>query len=526
MTPSLALWLRLIRRGALALSAALIGYVLLEAWAFGRAYPNDAARASLTTLADNPAVRMLQGVPRAVDTTGGYVVWDGGWFILAVLGVWSVVVTSRLTRGEEDSDRVAWVLAGPQTARSILAAQLAAMITACAVTGGGVTAMLLLARTPPVGALLFGSAVAAFGATVVAATALLAQVCPTRRRTLVAAGGVLAIGYLVRMAANSSEGRSALSWLSPFGWVDQVRPYAGDRVWALTPLVVTAAAMSLVALRMRERRDLGAALLRADDTRSARHDGLSGPESFEWRTARGVVLGWTAALAGYALVLGSVTPAVTAMVERDPGTRSMLEAMGMGATLTDRGVLAFLGPTLALVVALHACWRVGAARHEEAAGLADVILARSVTRRHWLGAHLFVLSAATVVLCLGTAVALWVGAELGGAEVTPADTLAVAFGPLPLVILVGGVAVLLLAAIPRHATVLPLIVTAVAYLLATLGPTLHIPSVVVGLSPFDHLSRVPVESFDALAAAGMCGIGVAAGLVGMQLLTRRDLIGA
>lgn len=517
------LWARLIRRGTAWLVACLSIYIAVEVVAFEQAYPQAEDRARLRAIADNPAVRMLQGVPRAVDTTGGYVVWDAGWFLLAALGIWATVVTARLTRGEEDSDRISLVLSTATRARTTLQAQLAVLTGACALTGAGVAGALTATGAGVSGAVLFGAAVTGFGMTAVTATALLAQILPTRRRVLAATGGWLACGYLLRMVANSSDGREALTWVSPFGWVDQVRAYADNRVWALAPLLVAPVLLGGAAVRLRGRRDLGSALLPERGTPRRSAHGLSGPTAFAWRSGRGVLAAWLVGLTGYALVLASVAPAVTRLAEDDPDYRKMLDAMGMGEAFTDLGFVAAMGPMLGLVVALYCCWRMGAMRHEEAAGFADVILAAPVSRWTWLRAHLVPLLAGALVLTAGTAVGLWTGGAIAGADLGPTDAVIVAVGPLPIVVCFTGLAVLAFAAVPRMTPVLPVAWTATAYLFSLLGPVLNVPSALVSVSPFAHPAYVPVEPFPVVASAWLCATGLATAGLGARLLERRDL---
>lgn len=82
----LALGLRLTRRGALLMAVALGVYVLIEVAAYRVAFPNGVDPVQFAMFQDNPVVRMMQGVPSALDVAGGYMVWDGGWIMQIVLG--------------------------------------------------------------------------------------------------------------------------------------------------------------------------------------------------------------------------------------------------------------------------------------------------------------------------------------------------------------------------------------------------------------------------------------------------------
>src|SRR5689334_23097266 len=76
---------RLLRRGALLVWLTIAAYLVVEVVSFRSAYPDAASRAKLLELSRSTAVRMLQGVPGAIDTAGGFAVWDGGWMITLIV---------------------------------------------------------------------------------------------------------------------------------------------------------------------------------------------------------------------------------------------------------------------------------------------------------------------------------------------------------------------------------------------------------------------------------------------------------
>ena len=115
-------------------------YMAIEVLVFRSAYPDEASRQKLLDLSTSTAVRMMQGVPGAVDTAGGFAVWDGGWMLMIIAACWALLTATRLTRGEEDAGRAELVLARPLTARRMLGAHLATMGAAAA--GVGVAAAL------------------------------------------------------------------------------------------------------------------------------------------------------------------------------------------------------------------------------------------------------------------------------------------------------------------------------------------------------------------------------------------------
>lgn len=520
------LYVRLVRRSALWLSAAMAGYLVIEVVAFRTAYPDSASREALLRMADNAAVRMLQGAPHGIDDTGAYVAWDAGWMIQSIVAVWALIVTTRLLRGEEDADRAALVLTAPLSPARLVVAQVGVLAAAAGLVGTACAAALLVAGTAPFGALLFGAGVAGSAAVFTGVAAVCSQLAPSRRRALGLGASVLAAAFLLRMIAYSTESRAWLRWLTPYGWVDELRPYDADQWWALAPAFLTAAVLFGVTPALRGHRDTGAALLAGrEDTRS-RLRLLGGPTGLAWRLNAGVLLGWLTGVAVYAGIIGALSPVVTELSREDPDYERMLERFGMEAATTEPGFVAFMGPTIALMIALYVAWRIGAARTEEATGHLETLLARPVTRRRWLVGHALLALAGAAVLATGAAVAIWVGARTAGADVGLNDALVPVAAQAPLVAVFAAVAVLMLGLAPRLTTALPAALVVVAYLVQTLGPAMKAPEWILAISPFHHLGYVPIESFRVVPALVLVAVAAAAATVGSWAFERRDVAGA
>lgn len=516
---------RLIRRGTLLLALAAVAYLALETFTYRHTYPDAAARARIATFQDNPAVRMIQGIPHAVDTPGGFVAWDGGWAMAAVIAIWALLTTGRLLRGEEDTGRAELLLAAPLTAGRATLAQLTTVIAANAAIGATVTATLTAAGTGLPGSALFGSAIAAFGATFAALTAVATQILDIRRRATAATAAALAAAFMLRMAANSTGSRGGLRWLTPFGWLDELHPYRDPRWTALIPLLAAPAVLTAAAVLLRRARDTGGALLTGPDRRPARPHLLGGPAAFAWRTTQGLLTGWLAGIAVFAFVIGAVAKSVTDFMTTDPHYRRVLRSLGWNAAQAITGYTGIMAAFIGLLLALYGCWRIGAARAEEAAGRLEHTLARPVTRHRWLTGHLLWTATSLTLLTVCAALTERLGVTAGGADLTVADALGSAFNTLPLVALYTGLAVLTYGLRPRLTVVLPVTAAITGYLVETLGSTLDWPAAVMDLSPFHHLATVPSEPFAAGPAAVMAVLGALATAAGLLLFGRRDITG-
>jgi ABC-2 type transport system permease protein len=255
---------------------------------------------------DNPAVRMMQGVPIALDSAGGFTVWDGGWLIQLLLAVWTLLTTSRLLRGEEDLERTDLVLAGPVRATRATALPLVVVAAAALLVGASVTVTMLASGTGPQGSALLRLGFAGVTATFASVAAVTCQLVNARRRATALAAGVLAIAYILRMVGNSTDARSWVRWTTPLGWMDELKPYGDPDLRALLPMLIVPVLLATLAVMLRARRDIGGALLATDAGREPHLRLLGSPTAFAWRSNRAVLLGWILGLGAYAAVMGAL----------------------------------------------------------------------------------------------------------------------------------------------------------------------------------------------------------------------------
>lgn len=522
----LALGLRLTRRGALLMAVALGVYVLIEVAAYRVAFPNGVDPVQFAMFQDNPVVRMMQGVPSALDVAGGYMVWDGGWIMQIVLGVWAVLTTTRLLRGDEDSDRGDVALAG-RVRPTLLTAAVTTTVCAEGLAIGVVAAAALVASGQDVqGSVLFGIGLAGVTATFAGVGALTSQLAKPRRRAAGLAAGVIAAAYVVRMFGSSTDERLWARWATPLGWVDVLDPF-GDTEWrALLPLLVVPAALAVGAVQLRARRDQGAALLSSDADRTPRLRMLGSPLAFAWRSNLAVLLAWGVGLVVFGLVMGALVGTMVDWLAQDEDYQRMFEQMGLDAALSTLGFLAVLALMFGVTIALQVAWRVGAARAEEETGLAEAMLAHPVSRMRWLGGHLALAAAGGLLLTLVAGSAVWLGCIASGLDtVTWWQATSSLVNAVPVIVLALGLSVLAFGVAPRLTVAVPVTVTVVGYVLTLVGPALRWPQWVLDLSPFTHLALVPAEPWAATSGTVMAGLGVLAAAAGLVAFRHRDIVG-
>lgn len=519
------LTVRLIRRSTLLTALALAAYAAVETLVIERSYPDDASRAALSTFGDFPMLRVLQGVPYSVDT-GALVAWDAGWVMSLVVGLWAITTTARVLRGDEDEGRAEVMLAGPVRASRMLACQVCALLAAGGVLGLSTALAMVASGAPVAGSLLFGAAICGLCAAFVALTAVASQVFASRRQALGVSAGLLGAALVLRMVANSADSRSWLAWVTPLGWIDQLRPFGEDRVPVLLVPVAVVAGLVACAIALLVRRDSRTGLVRERGARPSHAWGLTSPMAFAWRANLGVLLMWALALAVWGAATGALVPSMNDFVDSDPAFRDILAGMGMEVSDLSKGFVGMTATIVGVALSVYAASRVGSAREEEATTRLDHVTTRSVPRRRWLGGQVLLTLVSVLLLAVVAGGATWGGAAMMGADLSAGDSMAAVLNTFPVAVVFGGLAVLVFGLAPRATVAVAASAAVLAYVLQLVGPALGWPDIIVGASPFWHLTAVPVEAFEPVSAVVLVALGAFATAVGMVAFERRDLVGA
>ncbi|MFF5967622.1 ABC transporter permease [Streptomyces collinus] len=487
-------------------------------------YGTPAERAGLVRqMAASSSLRAMVG-PVFGDSLGALTAWRVGIYAGALAAVMSLLVVVRHTRDEEESGRHELVASGTVGRRASLTAALLAAAVANAVLALLVTAG--LAGQGAAGALALGLGIAGAGMVFATAAAIVAQLTESARLARGLTAAVLGTAFVLRAAGDSGTdggtsqafgtggGSSVLTWLSPLGWLENLRPYAGERWWVLALLAGAAVLQGAVAYALAGRRDLGMSFL---PTRPGPASGRLGTASaLAWRLQRGGVLGWSIGFFLAGVVYGGMTEGAAGLVGDNDNARRIIERMGGQSGLTDAFLAAMIG-MLGLVAALWIVASVLRLHGEETSGRAEPVLANAVGRLRWAAGHLVIAfgGAALIMLLAGLGFAVGYGRQTG-------PVLAACLVQLPAVWVVGGVAVLLHGVLPR-AAVAAWGVAGAVLLIGWVGPALDVPRAVLEVSPFGHLPKLPGGSMEWGPVAVLTGVAVLLVAAGLAGLRRRDM---
>jgi ABC-2 type transport system permease protein len=351
------------------------------------------------------------------------------------------------------------------------------------------------------------------------------QLAPTRRLALELASAVLVIALLLRIVADTSSRVGWLRWLTPLGWAEELRPFAGPRPAVLLIPAVGTVLLLAMAATLFARRDVGSGLLAPRDRARPRPALLRSTTAQALREERASLAGWVIGIGFYAVIVGLLSHSFSA-ANIPENLRLQLEKLGGSAVTTPSGALSFYFLFFALAISLFACSQIAAARREEADGRLETVLALPVGRRGWLAGRLALATGGAALLAFIAGLLSWAGSAVQGGGASLLDLVGAGANCLPVVLLFLSLGALAFAVLPRPSPGITYGVVGAAFVWELFGAVLGAPAWLLGLSPFHHLGLVPAQPFEATAAAAMLGLAAVAALAAVRLFERRDLIGA
>jgi len=498
-------------------------YSFVQPVGYRRVYTTTASREEFARgFGSNPGLRLLYGEPHDVATVDGYTAWRVGGVLAIAAAAFGLLAAVRALRGEEEAGRAELTLAGIVSRRMAYLSAMAAIGAATVILWAAEFAGFAFGGLPIAGSAYLALATVLVIPVFAGAGAVASQLASTRRIALEIGSGAVALFFLLRVIADTVAGAGWLRWLTPLGWAEEMRPFAGPQPVVLLLPVAASALLLLVAARLGATRDIGSGLLpeRAGGT-SLRL--LSSPTAQALRSQRDSLIAWAGSFAVFAFILGVVSSSVSSS-GIPAGVDKQIAKLGAGSITSASGYLALIFFVYVLGISLFVCAQMGSARREEASQQLETLLALPVGRTGWLTGRLLLAAGGAVAIALLTGLLTWAGVVAGGTSVSLGQMLEAGANCLPVALLFLGIAALAYAAAPRASAAISYGLLVLSFLWQAVGALLGAPSWLAGLTPFGHVALVPAEPFRAVDAVIMIGIGVAAAAVGLAVFRRRDLI--
>jgi ABC-2 type transport system permease protein len=489
---------------------------------FNELFPTAAARQQY---ADNAGFVTLYGLLSGTSL-GEFVTWRVG-FVPVMVGLISILTVIRHTRVEEESGRRELLGSTVVGRHAGLAAALATTLGANLLLGILLALGMQSQELSASGSVAIGLEFALSGWLFAAIGAVAAQLTASAGTARGIALGALGAAYALRAAGDTSAhtggGLGWLSWLSPIGWTQKIRPYGGNH-WSMAVLAVVVTVLLIaVAIALSARRDVGSGLLPARPGPAVGSPALRTPLALAWRLHRGLLAAWIVAFALLGVLFGSVAEGVGDMMRDDAAARDFFARIGGRTGLIDSyfvGVLTIVG----LIAAAYAVQATLRLRVEETSGRAEPVLATATGRLRWATSHLVfaLLGPAAALLAAGLGAGLTYGAAIDDIGHQTVRLMGAALVQLPAVWVLAGIAIALFGLLPRLSAA-AWAGPALCLLLGLAGAAVQLDQWVLDLSPFAHLPSLPGGGLHVLPLTVLILVAAALATAGLSGLRHRDL---
>ncbi len=515
----------ILRRERLLLTAwalSTVGIVLGGVAAAGTTYPTAADRADrLEQLQQIPMFVLFQG--RAFSDTAEALAAQQAFAVgtlCAALG--AVLLVVRSTRAEESAGRRELLGGLPLGRHADLAAALIVALGAGGVIAAAIAVGLVATGAPTAGSVALALVIGAAAWMGAALAAVAAQITTRTGAAFGVAFGIFYALHLLRgLGAMAGDAGRWVTWAVPNGWLENVRPFADERWWALLPVPVWSAVVVAIAFTLANHRDLGAGLVsdRSGPARAA--PSLRSVFALALRGERTTLLLWSVLVAGIGLALGYVGSGAMIAYADTAWVRAMGAGMGV-----DPAEVFFVYTVFVFVfpVAIQAVLATLRMRREEMAGTGELLLSGPVERTRWAVAHMSVAFGCPAVLLAVLGVAVGTGSALSGegsaGDITRFGGFALSLTPAVWVIC--AVTFLAYGVLPRLCVALGWAALAVGVLVEIAVKTGTVPEILFLLtSPFAHVN--PYYRMTDAAPLLVAALALALAALGLWSLRRRDM---
>jgi ABC-2 type transport system permease protein len=487
-------------------------------------YPTVESRVQAAAANNNtPAIVAMYGKVYDPTSLGGSQAMLKTYVLGALLvALLTIIVTVRHTRAEEEAGRLELLGATVLGRHAALTAGLLVAVGTSVVIGLLTAVAFIAGGLPVAGSFVAGLAWVGVGLAFAAITAVIVQLTTSARTAIGIASAVLGAVYVIRALGDTAGagGPQWLSWLSPIGWAQQFRPYAGNRWWVLSITITFAVVVAAVAYALASRRDQGAGLL-ADRPGPAGSSTLRGPLGLAWRLQRGLLIGWVVGVALGGAVLGGIASNVGDMMNSQ-AAREFITRLGGTQAISD----AFLAAEFSFVgifVSAYGMQAVMRLRAEESAMRAEPLLATGVTRYGWALSHIAIALAGSTLIV--TAGGLTAGLAYGASTNDMGEVgrmLGAALVQVPAAWLLTGIVVAGFGLAPRL-VMIGWAALGVFLFLGELGPLLGLDQAVMDISPYAHVPRLPAAELTVAPLGWLLAVAAVLIVAGLAGFRRRDV---
>jgi len=521
---------RFILRRERVVSAVWIAVLLLFSVALAPAMEgmfDDVSRSVYAETMNTPAMVAMMGPVYGADnyTTGAMYSNAMLLWVIITVAIMNIFLVIRHTRSDEEKGRTEVVRSLPTGRLANLSATLIVAVivntTLAILTGLGI-AVMGVESMGLLGSLTYGAAIGVSGLFFAAVAALFAQLSSSARGAV--GFSLVTMGVIYLMRAAGDMGSETLSLVSPMGLVQRAQIYVANYWWPIMALLLEAVVVFGVAYALNAVRDMDQGFIHAKPGRKEASSFLKSSFGLAFRLQWNMLLIWIISLFVLGLAYGAVLGDIDAFVESSD-FYSQIVGSNPDFTIAQMFV-SMVTSIMALIALAPVLIAISKPGSEEKDGRAEHVLSRAVSRGKYLGGHLVLALAASVLVQGAVALGIYVAAvsvlpEPG--DLSLAYLLQANLVYLPAVWVMIGVAVLLIGLWPK-ATAAIWGYYGFVFFASFMGrmPGL-LPSWLNQLSPYGYIPQLPVDTVNFPTLAVLVVIAAALVVGGMAFYRRRDI---
>lgn len=379
---------------------------------------------------------------------------------------------------------------------------------------------------------LYGIGMGAFGFAWASLSAVVVQLVQSGRSANGMLAGIMGATFLIRgvgdflgqVQASGMHVPAWYSWLSPFGWLQQLKPFTFPNWWPLIVPVVVSLVAVVAALAIHSRRDVGSGILPARVGRARASVLLKSHFGLTWHLQKNIFVGWAIGVFAMVATIGMLVPEMSGVYESNTNMKQMITAMGGDGAMIPTFLSAMLMITSLMVIA-YAVQAIARMRSEESTGHLENILATKQSRICWLLKHVTVITLGSLLMLVmsGVVMALFVNGSAVDYTADVAEYALAGLSYMPVVLAFMGGYILLFGILPRLANVVAWLYFAFVAFMSWIGPLLQLDESILRLNVLHHLASPPANAIDWGILGVITAIAATMMLIGLLGWRRRDI---
>jgi len=516
----------IIRRDRIRIPLWLIGicfFTFMVPMAFAELYASQEQRNVMALTMENPAMIAMVGPADLSNYTLGVMTAHQMLLLTSVVvGLMSILLVTRHTRGDEENGRIEMIRSLPVGRLSNLNAALLVYtitnIVLALIIGLGLYALNIESMNFE-GSLLYGVTLGATGIFFAAATAVFGQLSESSRGTIGFSIAILLIAYIVRGIGDVSN--ETLSSISPLGWVTKTQPYGANNWSPIVLMIGVSIILFTLANFLNAIRDLEAGLLPSRPGRKYASAFLQSPLGLGLKLQRTGMISWAIGIYILGAAYGSVLGDLDSFFEGNDLMKQMLASRG-DYSATEQFV-SMIMMVLAIITTIPPVMAMNKLYAEEKKKRIDHLLGRAVSRTRLMGSFLVISIVNGFVMISLSAIGMW-SASLSVMEEPFSFGTIYGMGIVyfPAILVMISLVVLLIGNLPRITSLIWLFLF-YSFFVLYLGGLFQFPDWVGNISPFGHIPQLPLDDMTWKPILMLIGISAVLTAVGFIGYNKRDI---